>query len=90
MVLTLAGTRFEGHQDGPGSAAQFHDPFGIVVTEEGNVIVADTSNHCVRAVDMESYMESTVDATPCATPCGEGDDTHGAGRGAGGGSAAGS
>jgi len=52
MVFTLAGNRFEGHEDGPGRGAQFYDPYGVVVTKAGSIVVADTSNHRVRAVDI--------------------------------------
>jgi hypothetical protein len=37
----LAGSGSAGFAEGAGAAAQFHNPFGVAVDGEGNVIVAD-------------------------------------------------
>jgi len=49
-VSTVAGTGEEGHQDGEGTIAHFNQPYGVAVDENGNVIVADWQNHCIRRV----------------------------------------
>jgi hypothetical protein len=50
-VFTLAGIGKKGHQDGDLiNSAQFYLPVGVAVDENGNVLVADTFNHCIRWV----------------------------------------
>ncbi|KAF0687211.1 Aste57867_21067 [Aphanomyces stellatus] len=39
-----------GHVDGPGSQAMFRGPSGIAVGASGELLVADTFNHCIRAL----------------------------------------
>ncbi len=51
MVTTLAGTPgVSGTADGTGGAAQFDDPTGVAVDHNGNIYVADSSNHTIRKV----------------------------------------
>jgi sugar lactone lactonase YvrE len=51
VVTTLAGSAGNiGTADGTGSVARFNFPFGIAVSTEGNVFVADTQNQTVRKV----------------------------------------
>jgi sugar lactone lactonase YvrE len=50
-VTTLAGTAGStGSADGTGSSAQFSNPEGLAVDQNGNVYVADSENHVVRKV----------------------------------------
>lgn len=47
----LAGVQFgQGFQDGTGAAARFNYPFGLVVDDSGNVVVADSANGAIREV----------------------------------------
>jgi hypothetical protein len=39
--------------DGQGTAARFHSPTGVAVDEEGNVIVTDRDNSCIRTIDAD-------------------------------------
>ena len=39
-----------GHRDGPLSQAQFFLPSGILCDRDGVIYVADTGNHCLRAI----------------------------------------
>jgi DNA-binding beta-propeller fold protein YncE len=39
-----------GYADGPGAAARFNWPRGVAVAKDGTIYVADTGNHCIRAV----------------------------------------
>jgi glucose/arabinose dehydrogenase len=50
FVRTLAGAGLQGFRDGPGFLAQFSYPEGIAVDLAGNVLVADTGNHCIRRI----------------------------------------
>jgi NHL repeat-containing protein len=55
VVSTLAGCGPAGVSDGSfldgtGEAACFNSPTGIVVGQDGLIYVADTGNHCIRAV----------------------------------------
>ncbi|HXI13096.1 MAG TPA: hypothetical protein VNM92_10695 [Thermoanaerobaculia bacterium] len=50
-VTTLAGLAgISGSADGTGSAARFKFPFGVATDSSGNVYVADTDNHTIRAI----------------------------------------
>jgi sugar lactone lactonase YvrE len=49
QVSLLAG-QFQGHADGTGTAAKFQDPRGIALDVDGNLIVADASQHVIRRV----------------------------------------
>lgn len=49
-VSTLAGTGAKGYSDGDSRHATFNNPFGVVVDAVGNVIFADTHNHCIRSI----------------------------------------
>jgi sugar lactone lactonase YvrE len=51
FVSTLAGSvGHPGNQDGTGSNAQFRNPWGVAVTDQGNVFVADMSNNTIRKI----------------------------------------
>jgi hypothetical protein len=51
VVSTLAGTAgISGAVDGTGTAARFSLPYGVAVDGAGNVYVADTDNHTIRAI----------------------------------------
>jgi len=51
-VSTLAGSGREGsgYQDGAASDARFRYPTGVAIDGDGNVIVADTCNDCIRSI----------------------------------------
>lgn len=49
-VSTLAGSGISGRNDGLGAAARFNYPIGVAVDSNGNVYVADTSNHNLRKI----------------------------------------
>ena len=46
----LTGSGIAGFAVGAGAAAQFNTPLGVGVDGEGNIIVADYSNHRVRKI----------------------------------------
>eukprot|EP00959_Pyramimonas_sp_CCMP1952_P368092 7710674-Pyramimonas_sp.AAC.1 len=49
-VSTIAGNGTRGFKDGKGEHAQFFNPWGVCVTHDDSVIVADMSNHSIRKV----------------------------------------
>ena len=58
-VLRIFGTGTPGLTDGPAKSAQFHSPRGLARTQN-TLWVADTENHAVRAIDLESGAVRTV------------------------------
>jgi sugar lactone lactonase YvrE len=55
-VATLAGTGQSGYRDGPGVEAQFNGPIGVAVDARGRVIVADTYNDRIRAIEPDGTV----------------------------------
>jgi hypothetical protein len=70
VVETLAGTGEDGHADGPGSAAKFKDPHGLVYDAHDAahpaLLIADSGNHCLRSLDLTSptHPVTTIAGTP--------------------------
>jgi len=50
VVSILAGSGFEGWIDGSPRTARFSRPSGVAVDGEGDIVVADFSNHVIRRV----------------------------------------
>lgn len=50
-VSTFAGSAGQpGSADGPGLTARFRDPYGLTVSVDGKIYVADTGNHTIRVM----------------------------------------
>ncbi len=62
-ITTLAGTGDPAHADGPGDVAAFFEPHGLAISD-GKLYVADTNNHAIRVIDLESARVSTVNIVP--------------------------
>ncbi len=58
-VTTLAGTGEAGHRDGAAARASFYEPGGLSVAGQ-TLFVADTNNHAVRTVDLETLEVGTL------------------------------
>jgi len=58
MVSTVAGTGIPGYADGPVSTAQFNYPNGVALNDTGNVYVADTFNHRIRAIQPDGSVST--------------------------------
>lgn len=57
--VTLAGTGKPGDRDGRASEAQFYEPGGLSFSGR-NLFVADTNNHRVRILNLDSLTVSTL------------------------------
>jgi sugar lactone lactonase YvrE len=58
-VTTVAGLAGNaGCADGMGSLAQFNYPSGVAVDNAGNVYVADTDNHTIRAISSSGQVST--------------------------------
>ncbi len=57
VVSTVAGSAgVQGGLDGVGKAAQFNNPYGLVVDRQGTIYVADTGNHTIRRVTSDGTV----------------------------------
>lgn len=56
---TFAGTGEAGLVDGPLSEAQFYEPGGLDYVD-GKLYIADTNNHVIRVIDLETETVSTL------------------------------
>jgi hypothetical protein len=54
-VTTYAGTNAPGYNDGPAQVALFNNPYGITMTADGVMYVADTLNHRIRAIQQGPF-----------------------------------
>ncbi|KAL3922868.1 MAG: hypothetical protein SGPRY_004403, partial [Prymnesium sp.] len=68
VVSTLAGAGKPGNVDGKGNAAHFSFPYGIALSPEGQLYVADSANHKVSEVSGPSLNRTQVRVV---TPSGE-------------------
>lgn len=58
------GTGQEGFADGAAGEAQFRQPQGLALSQDGKTLyVADTRNHAIRAVDTTTFSVKTIAGT---------------------------
>ena len=60
-----------GYADGEGPAARFNHPAAVAVARDGRIYVADSYNHCIRAVSREGRV-STVAGSPARSASSDG------------------
>lgn len=82
VVSTLAGNGVSGFADGNGAAAMFSGPWALAVDANGNVYVADQTNHRIRKITASgvvstlagngtpSYVDGTGTAAQFSSPAG--------------------
>lgn len=56
----LSGSTSGGHRDGALEVAQFRNPSQIYSDADGNIYVADCSNHCIRRITPEKMVETVL------------------------------
>ncbi|QDW25181.1 hypothetical protein FFJ24_010310 [Pedobacter sp. KBS0701] len=59
VVSTLAGSGSAGYANGNGNAASFSSPIGLALDGQGNLYVADYSNHRIRKIELSTGNVST-------------------------------
>lgn len=60
-VAQVIGVGTIGLADGAFDAAQFHQPQGMALSEDGRTLyIADTENHALRAADLEGKTVTTI------------------------------
>ena len=60
VVSTIAGNGEEGFTDGQGEDAHFNQSHSVVVAANGDLIVSDRGNHCLRVVTPEGAVRTLV------------------------------
>ena len=50
LVATVAGCGAPGYRNGVGAAVMFNRPMGLAVRHNGDILVCDTNNHCIRVI----------------------------------------
>src|SRR5690606_34155045 len=68
-IESWVGTGKAGFRDGPAGEAQLSEPAGFALAPDGkSVLVADTNNHRVRVVDLESGAVRTLELKDVPPP----------------------
>ena len=62
-VVRRIGSGERGLVDGDAGSARFSEPQGLALLPDGSVLVADTVNHALRRLDLESGRVTTVAGT---------------------------
>ena len=66
-VATIAGDGRGAWRDGPGPQASFKDACGVAFGPDGTLYVADSDNHCIRAIGPDGVV-TTIAGAPGAAP----------------------
>src|ERR1700748_3093804 len=60
-VVTFAGrSGIRGYKDGKRGESLFYNPRGICLDKEGNLLVADYGNHCIRKISNSNKTVTTI------------------------------
>ena len=75
VVRTMCGCPGDdgGHADGPVLSAQLNGPCGVALGVDDALVISDSANHCIRAIDVEAGSITTIAGT--AGRCGHTDGT---------------
>ena len=60
-VSTVAGCLESGFIDGRGINTRFNRPLGLALTYDGEILIADTNNHCIRKVTITGHCPAHVE-----------------------------
>jgi sugar lactone lactonase YvrE len=60
QVSTLAGDGTAGRLDGPGQQARFNGPVAVAVDRDGRILVADTYNDAIRAINPDGVVTTVA------------------------------
>ena len=62
-VTLYAGVSTGGYLDGPVATARFGQTYGILVDPQGNVIVVDEANNCIRKISLNGQVTTIAGNT---------------------------
>ena len=62
-LVRVVGNGRVGRDDGPADRASFHHPQGVAVMGGDTLLVADTENHLLRAIALDTWNVTTVAGT---------------------------
>jgi len=73
IITTIAGTGKTGYSGdgGPALQATFRGPKWVHAAPNGDIVVVDTENHCIRKIDQKSQVITTVAGTGMAGGSGD-------------------
>ena len=54
----IQGYSEAGYKDGPAKTALFNEPKGILFDKQGNLLIADGMNHCVRKLSPDGWVST--------------------------------
>ena len=74
-VDILAGST-KGYMDGEGGAARFCSPTGVAVDGDGNIIVADMGNNCIRKISPDGNVSTLAGSGTADWGDGQGTQAH--------------
>ncbi len=65
IITTTVGTGERGYRGdgGPAAGAHLSEPFMCAFDTDGNLYIAEATNHCVRRVDVDSGVITTIGGT---------------------------
>lgn len=63
IVSTYAGDGVAGDRDGPAHYARFNGPIGVAIDRAGRLMVADTYNDRIRAIDEDGTVSTLAGST---------------------------
>jgi streptogramin lyase len=75
-VTTLAGSGASGSSNGTGTSAQFSEPRGSAVDTDGNVFIAEVSNHLIRKITPAGVVTTFAGSTTPGSANGTGGAAH--------------
>ena len=59
-IVSTSGTASYTGDGGLATSAKLSSPAGCILDAQGNLFVADTSNHAIRKVDLKKKVVSTI------------------------------